>query len=68
MNLRAAGRLAGMLMLASVVLAGAVLAVGAAGYFVFFTASVSRAWGIYPALVWAALALRVRGAERTAAS
>lgn len=31
-------------------------------YLVFFGLSVARAWAIYPALVWAALAYRARGA------
>lgn len=36
-------------------------AVGALSWLVFFGPSVARAWSIYPALVWAALELRVRG-------
>lgn len=38
-------------------------AVALLSWFVFFGSSQSRAWAIYPALVWAALALRVQGAS-----
>lgn len=37
------------------------LAVASLSWMVFFGTSVARAWSIYPALVWAALALQVRG-------
>jgi PAS domain S-box-containing protein len=37
-------------------------AIAVSSYLVFFGSSVARAWAIYPALVWAALTLRARGA------
>jgi PAS domain S-box-containing protein len=37
--------------------------VALSSYLVFFGSSVARAWAIYPALVWAALTLRARGAS-----
>lgn len=43
-------------------LAGALLATAALSVLVFFTAPLARAWAVYPALCWVALAFRTPGA------
>jgi len=43
-------------------LAGALLTVAVLSVLVFFSAPLARAWAVYPALVWVALAFRTRGA------